>query len=80
MGSIYLPDGLTVDEVSAIRALDRLARRWPKTLMIASMAGNLEVLRLTEGGFHPMKGEGLDQGAIVYSVPPGLIDNTGGDW
>jgi hypothetical protein len=85
MSMLSLPDDLTPEEAKAIRALDRLAHRWPDTLMIASMGGLLYVLRLDEDGGQPMSGgEGvhrrLDDGAIVYSVPAELISNTGGDW
>jgi hypothetical protein len=83
--SLSLPDDLTPEEASAIRALDRLANRWPESLMIASMAGTLCVLRCNEDGSTPMSGTnpsadsfGLDREAVVYTT--NAIHNTGGDW
>lgn len=35
---------LTLDELSAIHALERLAKRWPQTLKLFSAAGSLIVI------------------------------------
>lgn len=72
---------LSDDERRAIDTLKRLTRRWPRTLMLASMGGSLHVLRLREDGDHPMRADdrtAIDPDAIVCSLPH--IPNTGGDW
>lgn len=71
-------EDFTPDELAAIRSLKRLARKWPKTLMLLSMDGCLYAVRIA------------DQGAIVTrpygtesDVPIALIDgihNDGGGW
>ena len=48
---------LTDEERRAIASLKRLAKRWPKSLMLISMDSNLHVIRVT------------DQGAVVGNAP-----------
>lgn len=66
------------DERRAVETLERLAQRWPKTLMLASMAGALHVIRLDDDD-EPMApdGIGLDPDASIATIK---IRNTGGDW
>jgi len=71
-------DEFTTEELAAIHSLKRLARKWPKTLMLLSMDGCLYAVRIA------------DQGAIVTGpygtesdVPIAFIDgisNDGGAW
>lgn len=69
---------MTAEERRAVEALERLAQRWPKTLMVASMAGTLHVMRLDEHGeIMSADGIGLDPDASIATIK---IRNTGGDW
>lgn len=65
---------LTEDEARAITSLQRLARSWPSSLMLASMAGQLHVMRRADA----LAGDGLNQDAVVADISG--IPNTGGDW
>ena len=67
---------LTADETRAIKALQRVAKRWPRTLELASMGGSLVVLPTD----HPMlpEPEGMDPEGVVAYIDG--IPNTGGDW
>jgi hypothetical protein len=69
----------TEDERRAIESLQRLARRWPDTLYLASMGGSLHVMRKGLDGEHVEvgPGDGLDPRFSMATVD---IDNTGGDW
>lgn len=40
---------LTVEEKQAINDLELLAKKWPKTLTLFSLAGNLIVLKIPKG-------------------------------
>lgn len=72
-----MEDDLTRDEVLALAALRRLAKRWPKTLMLASMGGSLVVVRTDDERFDSESG--LErQEAVVEDISG--IPNTGGDW
>jgi hypothetical protein len=69
---------LTPEEERAITTLKRLAKRWPESLFIASMAGTLCVMRNDERGMHPeTDGGGIDPEYMIDSID---INNTGGDW
>lgn len=68
---------LSQREASAIAEIQKLARRWPESLYLASMGGTLHVMRKNEDGEHAMEGDQLDQDYIVDTV---RIENTGGDW
>lgn len=46
MTKIYL----TKEEQKAIRALDRLAKKWPKTLTLFSWSGSLAIFKDTDDG------------------------------
>jgi len=58
---------LNIEEQKAIASLERLAKKWPKSLMLFSWSGSLTVLKNDEHGFK------CDVGCI-----PG-ISNDGGD-
>lgn len=70
-------DPLTREEVNAVRSLHRLAKRWPRTLTLASMGSSLCVFHTGDprwGADLPSeRGEAvLDD---IYGIP-----NDGGDW
>lgn len=69
-------DSLTPDEVNAIRSLHRLAKRWPRTLTLASLGGSLVVLHTGD----PRWGESLphDRAEAILDDFNG-IPNDGGD-
>lgn len=66
---------LTAEELKAIGGLRRLAVRWPRSLMLASIDGELVVLR---NDATRMDGANIDQEAIVAEIAG--IPNTGGGW
>ncbi len=68
-------DSLTPEESKAIAALQRIASRWPRSLMLASMDGDLVVIRNDDAR---MQGADIDQEAIVAEIRG--IPNTGGGW
>ncbi|MEB3023349.1 hypothetical protein [[Mycobacterium] crassicus] len=68
-------ESLTTEESKAIAALRRVAARWPRSLMLASMDGELVVVR---NDATRMDGPDIDQGAIVAEIDG--IPNTGGGW
>ena len=72
---------LTQEEKRVIAALQRLAKRWPSSLWLASMSGTLHVMATSPDGermYHPdREGGGLD---YSYSVGTVDIPNDGGDW
>lgn len=71
-----MSETLDADEKRAIATLKRLSRSWPKTLTLASMGGDLFVLRseyrdsMTDGS--------IEDEYIVAEIRN--IPNTGGDW
>lgn len=70
-GTGHPVDDLTADERRAIASLERLARRWPRSLKLASMDGSLLVYRAGD-----MPDEVGEDGAVAdlgSSIP-----NTGG--
>jgi hypothetical protein len=76
IGADGLP--LSADEASAVRALQRLAKRWPKSLWLFSASGTLCVMRNGPDGQRVMDGIGVDSAATVWSTR--AIENDGGDW
>lgn len=62
---------LTEEEEKAIKSLDRVAKKWPKSLKLFSQSGTLLVIK-----HHPEHPED-DHGRIVDVIPG--IDNDGGD-
>jgi hypothetical protein len=72
---------LTDDERRAIASLNRLAKRWPRTLTLVSMGGGLYVIRSDDERFH-VEHDGLNgltrADAIIDTILG--IPNDGGDW
>lgn len=60
----------------AIRALHRLAKRWPPTLKLVSMGGGLHVIHGADERFHD--GRATVRGEAV--LDSFQISNDGGDW
>jgi hypothetical protein len=68
---------LTNEETRVIRDLNRLAKRWPRTLWVFCGAG-FTVLKCKPDGSRAMNSEGsVDQRYIVASFP---IPSDGGDY
>jgi hypothetical protein len=70
---------LTDEEKKAIRALNRVAKIWPKSLWLFSASGSLNVMRCDADGDHAYDDAtcGVDQD---YSIENIDIPNDGGDW
>ena len=80
MDTDRLDPDLTTEEQRAIAILQRLAKRWPKTLWLYSASGTLNVMRCLPNGKHAME-PGLGAGAdIEYRIATVDIPNDGGDW
>jgi hypothetical protein len=71
-------DAVTEEEAKAIRALQRLARRWPRTLTLASMGGTLVVFHGADPRWDESRGTNRAE-AILFDDFGG-IPNDGGDW
>jgi hypothetical protein len=71
-------DTITEEEAKAIRALQLLARRWPRSLTLASMGGTLVVFHTGDERW----GEslGTDRAEAVLADDFNGIPNDGGDW
>jgi hypothetical protein len=65
-------DSLTLEEHQAIRKLELLAKRWPKSLWLYSASGTLYVMRCGEDD-----PRSTEQKYAVISIN---IPNDGGDW
>lgn len=76
------PIELTVEEERAIASLQRLAKRWPKSLWLYSASGTLTVMRTAKDGTHAVEGgvegAGIDRAYIITTIQG--ISNDGGDW
>ncbi|TDP92324.1 hypothetical protein EDF62_1530 [Leucobacter luti] len=68
---------LTQAEATAIRSLQRLARKWPRSLTLASMGGSLVVVHTDDDRFD--SSSGIERQEAVLEDIRG-IPNTGGDW
>ena len=69
---------LNDEEKKAIRALKRVAKKWPKSLWLFSASGSLCVMKKGPDGNCVMTpGGGVDQNYLVDSI---YISNDGGDW
>lgn len=65
-------------EEKAVKALERLAKRWPKSLWLFSANGTLCVMRCDEHGEHVLtQTGGVDQEYVIATID---IPNSGGDW
>lgn len=69
---------LTPEERNAIASLRRLAKRWPRTLTLASMDGSLVVYRTGDERFDDL--DGGDRTDAVIADDFHGIPNTGGGW
>lgn len=69
---------LTKEEMQAISALQKLAKKWPKSLWLFSGSGSLNVMRSGKDGKPVYKNTGgVDPD---YSIDIIDIPNDGGDW
>lgn len=68
---------VTEAEGKAIRSLERLAKRWPRSLTLASMGGSLVVIHTRDERFEAESGLERQEAIVadIYGIP-----NTGGDW
>ena len=74
-------ENLTSEERNAIAALERLAKRWPPSLKLISMDGNLHVIRNGDARYHLGEGRAdghVRQQAIIADIDG--IPNDGGAW
>lgn len=69
---------LTPEESRAIKTLQKLARKWPKSLWLFSGAGTLHVMRAGADGLPVMDRHGGTD--PDYSLATIEISNDGGDW
>ena len=73
-----IPIDLTKEEASAIDTLQRLGKRWPKSLWLFSASGSLYVMRKeADGGRHAPK-VNRDSDFIAATIMG--IENDGGDF
>lgn len=70
-------DELTDPERKAISSLQRLARKWPRSLTLVSMGGALAVIRTGDPRF--LEDGPLERHEAILEDING-IPNTGGDW
>lgn len=81
-------DDITPEERRAIRTLERLAKRWPKSLWLFSASGSLHVMKRGPDGERVMaknnymgrsigNDELTDSRASIATID---IPNDGGDW
>jgi hypothetical protein len=71
----------TAEERRAIATLQRLAKRWPKSLWLFSGAGSLCVMRNRQDGSRAVV-EDMEDGGVDpdYCLTTINIPNDGGDW
>jgi hypothetical protein len=70
-------DSLTDEEAKAIRSLERLAKRWPRSITLISMGGSLYVVHTAD---ERMGAPGnIERAEAVLTGITG-IPNDGGDW
>lgn len=67
----------TAEERKAIRALEKLAKTWPKSLMLFSWSGSLCVVKTKSDGTMPIESN-REMNERVVGVIRG-IGNDGGD-
>lgn len=68
---------LTADERKAVKALERVAQQWPRSITLASMGGTLVVVHTGDPQFDGWSSE--ERSRAVLATIDG-IPNTGGDW
>jgi hypothetical protein len=66
-------------ERKAIASLERLAKRWPRSLKLVSMDGSLAVIRNGDPRFDSEQRVGVERQACVIAHIDG-IPNDGGAW
>lgn len=73
---------LTREEELAIRALKRLAKRWPKSLWLFSASGSLNVMRVGADGKRRYLPDSHAHDRVNPRASVCVIDipNDGGDW
>jgi hypothetical protein len=76
---LHTADELSDEERKAIASLQRLAKRWPRSLTLASMGGQLVVVHTDSPVFQELDGSNLNRHEAVLADIHG-IPNTGGDW
>ena len=77
MSSVDRPELMTPEEMRSVRALARVASRWPRSITLASMGGALVVVHTNDDAFQD--GEGPERSERVLAHITG-VPNTGGDW
>jgi hypothetical protein len=70
-------DPMTLEEVRAVQALARLAKRWPPTLKLISMSGDLYVMHAGDERFGSLSSQER-QACVLYTFTG--IPNEGGAW
>ena len=73
-----IPIDLTKEEASAIDTLQRLGKRWPKSLWLFSASGSLYVMRKEVGGRRHAPTVNRDSDFIAATIMG--IENDGGDF
>lgn len=77
-------DLLTPEERRAVRALERVAKKWPASLWLFSASGRLHVMKCKSDGSRAfLPGSyAIDDGGVdpAYDVCTVHIPNDGGDW
>jgi len=68
---------LTKEEEKAIKSLQRVAAKWPKSLWLYSASGSLEVMKKEGGDAAMTNSGGIDPDYMVGHID---IENDGGDW
>jgi len=69
---------VTKDEQRVINTLDRLSKRWPKSLWLFSANGTLCIMKKNEHGEQAETAHGcVDPEYLVTTI---AIENDGGDW
>ena len=69
---------ITKEEQLAVNSLERLAKRWPKSLWLFSGGGTLCVMKYRDdGSVAVIPSGGVDPDYVVAAID---IVNSGGDW
>jgi hypothetical protein len=71
-----VPDKLTDEEAKAIKSLERLARRWPRSLTLFSAAGSLVVIA-TDTPARSLADTRMTEADVLATIDG--IPNDGGD-
>lgn len=71
-------DLVTEDEAKAIRALQLLARRWPRSLTLASVGGSLVIFHTGDERWSAASGR--ERAEAILADDFNGIPNDGGDW